>query len=198
MRSTRGKGVKAPLLLAAAASAMLIAWATARGPESAGTFGAFPENGGRPPNGQPSTGEGTSTAAAARRLLHLLGWGTGGIALVATLWIASGIWMAGREADAVARALTGGDPANAAALATRYGCAGCHTIPGLPGAEGQVGPPLKGLRRRVFVAGVLPNTADNLVNWIVAPHRYAPRSAMPETGIETDDARDIAAYLYAH
>jgi cytochrome c len=102
------------------------------------------------------------------------------------------------EADAVARALTGGNPANAAILATRYGCGGCHTIPGLPGAEGQVGPPLAGLRHRVFVAGVLPNTADNLINWIVEPRRYSPHSAMPQTGIEPDGARDIAAYLYAH
>jgi cytochrome c len=194
MRATRGKGLKA--LLAAAASAMLIGWAVARRPGSTGIHGAVSENG--PPVGQASTGEGMSTPAAAKMLLHLLAWGTGAITIVATLWIASGIWLAGREADAVARALTGGDPANAAALAARYGCGGCHTIPGLPGAEGQVGPPLKGLRRRVFVAGVLPNTADNLVNWIVAPHRYAPRSAMPETGIGTDGARDIAAYLYAH
>jgi cytochrome c2 len=131
-------------------------------------------------------------------LLHLLGWGTGAVAIVAALWFASQIWMAEREADAVARALTGGNPANASVLATRYGCGGCHTIPGLPGAQGQVGPPLSGLRHRVFVAGVLPNTADNLVNWIVEPRRYSPRSAMPETGIGPAGARDIAAYLYAH
>jgi cytochrome c len=196
MRSTRGKGLKAPLLLAAAASAMLMGWAAARWPGGTRTHGAVAENG--PPDGQASTGEGTSTPAAAKMLPHLLAWGTGPIAITAALWITSGIWMVEREADAVARALTGGDPANAATLATRYGCAGCHTIPGLPGAEGRVGPPLKGLRQRVFVAGVLPNTADNLINWIVAPHRYAPRSAMPETGIGSDGARDIAAYLYAH
>jgi cytochrome c2 len=151
------------------------------------------------PQGDPArAGEGTSTPAAAKMLLQMLGWGTGTIAIVAALWIASQVWMAEREADAVARALTGGNPANAAMLATRYGCGGCHTIPGLPGAEGQVGPPLGGLRHRVFVAGVLPNTAGNLVEWIVEPRRYSPRSAMPATGIGPEGARDIAAYLYAH
>ena len=33
-----------------------------------------------------------------------------------------------REDRDVAQALTGGDPTKAAALATRFGCAGCHTI----------------------------------------------------------------------
>jgi cytochrome c len=151
-----------------------------------------------PSRDPPRVGDGTSTPAAAKMLLNMLRWGTGTIAIIAALWIASQVWMAEREADAVARALTGGDSANASMLATRYGCSGCHTIPGLPGAEGQVGPPLEGLRHRVFVAGVLPNTADNLVNWIVDPRRYSPRSAMPETGIGPEGARDIAAYLYAH
>jgi cytochrome c2 len=189
MRSGQGRGLKAPLLVALVALALL----TERG-AAARNAGASR----RPPNDQPRAAEGTSTPAAAKMLLHLLGWGTGGIAIIATLWIASQIWMADREADAVARALAGGNPANASMLVTRYGCGGCHTIPGLPGAEGQVGPPLEGLRRRVFVAGVLPNTADNLIDWIVEPRRYSPRSAMPSTGIGTDGARDIAAYLYAH
>jgi cytochrome c2 len=189
MRSGRGRGLKAPLLVALAALALL----TERG-AAARNAGA----GQRPSNVPTHAAEGTSTPAAAKMLLHLLGWGTGGIAIIATLWIASQVWMADREADAVARALTGGNPANASMLVTRYGCGGCHTIPGLPGAEGQVGPPLGGLRRRVFVAGVLPNTADNFIDWIVEPRRYSPRSAMPATGIGTDGARDIAAYLYAH
>ena len=58
-----------------------------------------------------------------------------------------------REDADVAVALTGGDPTNAAGLAIRYGCAGCHTIPGLPGAHGLVAAPLAGLRRRVYIAG---------------------------------------------
>jgi cytochrome c2 len=118
--------------------------------------------------------------------------------LVGAGWLMTETWMAASQSDAVARALTGGDPARASAFVTRYGCGGCHTIPGLPAADGKVGPALSGLSERVFIAGVLPNTADNLIGWIVDPRAYSPRSAMPVTGISKAEARDIAAWLYAH
>lgn len=97
----------------------------------------------------------------------------------------------------VATAVTGGDPARAPALFRRYGCVGCHTIPGIAGADGKVGGPLGGLRERVFIAGVANNTPRNLVHWIVDPRHFSPRTAMPATGISEDEARDLAAYLYA-
>jgi cytochrome c2 len=100
--------------------------------------------------------------------------------------------------EEIARALTGGDPRRAPALLTRYGCGGCHTIPGVPGADGRVGPPLGGLRERVYIAGVLPNTAENLLRWLRDPPAHAPGTAMPPTGINEAEARDVAAYLYAH
>jgi cytochrome c2 len=120
------------------------------------------------------------------------------IFLIGAGWLVTERWMAVSQSDAVARALTGGDPARAGALVTRYGCGGCHTFPGLPGADGKVGPALSGLRERVFIAGVLPNTADNLIGWIVDPRAYSPGSAMPVTGVSKAEARDIAAWLYAH
>ena len=120
------------------------------------------------------------------------------IVLATAAWPTTEAWMAARQSDAVARALTGGDPARASVLVTQYGCGGCHAIPGLPAADGKVGPPLLGFRQRVFVAGVLPNTADNLINWIIEPRAYSPGSAMPATGISKTEARDIAAWLYAH
>jgi cytochrome c len=98
--------------------------------------------------------------------------------------------------EQIALALTGGDASRAPPLLRRYGCAGCHNIPGIPGADGLVGPPLGDLRQRVFIAGKLPNTADNLVKWIVAPTSIHPASAMPNTGVSESEARDIAAYLY--
>lgn len=101
------------------------------------------------------------------------------------------------RAEKVARALTGGDPRHAPALLTRYGCGGCHTIPGVPGADGRVGPPLGGLRERVYIAGVLPNTAENLLQWLRDPPAHAPGTAMPPTGITEAEARDVAAWLYA-
>src|SRR3954447_9893158 len=51
-----------------------------------------------------------------------------------------------RENDRVARALTGGEPRRAPDLVTRYGCGGCHTIPGLPAADGKVAAPLVDMR----------------------------------------------------
>lgn len=103
-----------------------------------------------------------------------------------------------QQTTAVAAALTHGDAARAPALMIRYGCAGCHTIPGVPGADGKVAPSLEGLRERVFVGGVLRNTGENLVRWIVDPQSVSPRSAMPATGLTEAEARDVAAWLYAH
>jgi cytochrome c len=102
------------------------------------------------------------------------------------------------ERSKVALALTGGDAKRALPLLRRYGCGGCHAIPGVPGADGVVGPPLTDFRQRVFIAGALPNNAGNLVQWIVEPSAVHPGTAMPETGISTEQARDIAAYLYEH
>ncbi|WP_448031353.1 c-type cytochrome [Bradyrhizobium liaoningense] len=102
-----------------------------------------------------------------------------------------------RQNESIARAMTGGDPSRAPALIRRYGCAGCHTIPGIPGSDGQVGASLSDLRTRVYIAGVATNAPDNLVQWIVTPQAFSPRTAMPATGITEAEARDVAAYLYA-
>jgi cytochrome c2 len=106
-------------------------------------------------------------------------------------------WMASRQTQEVARGMTGGDPSRAPDLVRRYGCAGCHTISGIPGGDGQVGGPLADLRKRVYVGGVVTNTPDNLIRWIVNPQQFSPRTAMPATGISEKEARDVAAYLYA-
>ena len=58
-----------------------------------------------------------------------------------------------------------------------------------------VGPPLAGIARRAFIAGVLPNTDDNMVRWLRAPQQIDPRSAMPTLGLGAQDAADIAAFL---
>jgi cytochrome c2 len=111
------------------------------------------------------------------------------------------IWYAvdqNTQRTANAQALMHGNADHAPALITRYGCGACHTIPGAPGADGKVGPNLSGLIQRVYLGGVLRNTPVNLVQWVVNPQRYVARSAMPATGISEPEARDVAAYLYAH
>lgn len=97
---------------------------------------------------------------------------------------------------AEARRLTGGDPARGPALMRAYGCGQCHTIPGVPGANGLVGPPLAGVANRVYIAGVVTNTPDNIVRWIMNPKAIDPLTAMPFLGVRDDQARHMAAYLY--
>lgn len=77
-----------------------------------------------------------------------------------------------------------------------FGCGGCHTIPGVDGASGMVGPPLASWSRRSYIAGNLPNTPENLIRWVMDPHVVEPGTAMPDVGLEEQQARDVAAYLY--
>lgn len=92
--------------------------------------------------------------------------------------------------------VAGGDAHRGAKLIAGIGCGACHAIPGIEGAEGKVGPPLEGVGERVFIAGVLPNTPENMIAWIKAPQAIVPGNAMPDLGLSDAQARDIAAYLY--
>ncbi len=89
----------------------------------------------------------------------------------------------------------GGDPQRGAQLIQRHGCHSCHRIPGIPGANSYVGPPLNGWSDRQYIAGSLQNTSDNLIAWIMEPQAIRPGSAMPDMDINEQEARDIAAYL---
>lgn len=93
-------------------------------------------------------------------------------------------------------AVAGGDAGRGPRLIEALGCAACHTIPGVPGARGNVGPPLTHFGERVYIAGMLRNTPPNLVRWIRDPQSVVPGNAMPNMGVTEADARDIAAYLY--
>lgn len=78
----------------------------------------------------------------------------------------------------------------------RYGCGGCHVIPGVEHATGRVGPKLEDLKMQTFIAGKLVNSPENLINWIKNPQAILPDNAMPNLGVSDQDALDIAAYLY--
>jgi cytochrome c1 len=120
------------------------------------------------------------------------------VALVAAMaWLGVDSWRSQHQRYQVASVITQGDASRASPIIRRYGCSGCHSIPGIPGADGQVGGSLAEIRKRVYVGGVVNNSADNLVQWIVSPQSFSPRSAMPATGISEAEARDVAAYLYA-
>jgi cytochrome c2 len=102
-----------------------------------------------------------------------------------------------REHFRTAAQITGGGNAEAGMADMRkFGCSGCHTIPGIEGAQGLVGPPLNQFADRIYIAGRLPNTPENLMLWIQKPQQVVPNNAMPDMGISEQDSRDIAAYLY--
>jgi cytochrome c2 len=91
--------------------------------------------------------------------------------------------------------LAPGSPARGAELIAEKGCGACHMIPGIGGANGLVGPPLTLMGRRVFVAGLLRNTPQNLAAWVLEPQKFVPGNAMPATGLSESEALDVAAYL---
>jgi cytochrome c2 len=123
---------------------------------------------------------------AARRLLA---------ALVVALPLASAC-EATDGAAASANQITGGDAERGRQLIRSYGCGTCHSIPGVTGAAGLVGPPLGGIASRSYIGGVLPNAPDNMLRWLQDPRAVDPLTAMPNVGLTPSDARHIAAYLY--
>jgi cytochrome c len=108
-------------------------------------------------------------------------------------------WGCGKSEEDIqkkAAAMTGGEPSRGPDVIRRYGCASCHTIPGVEGARGQVGPSLAGIASRTYLAGKLPNQPANMIKWIREPQEVSPGTAMPELGVTEQDGKDIAAYLY--
>jgi cytochrome c1 len=89
-----------------------------------------------------------------------------------------------------------GDAERGRALLQQYGCGGCHRIPGVRDAIGNIGPPLDRLGRRVYIGGVLVNSPAELAHWIREPDLVKPGTGMPNAHVTEQDARDIVAYLY--
>jgi cytochrome c2 len=118
----------------------------------------------------------------------------------ASLLLLTSVLVAGcgdsRYHDEAVAAMVGGNPGRGPQLIRSYGCGTCHTVAGVTGANGLVGPPLSGIAQRAYIAGVLPNAPENLVRWIENPKAVDSLTAMPVLGVSSADARDIAAYLY--
>jgi len=115
------------------------------------------------------------------------------VATLALLLLACG--STGCDGGTARTAHAAGDPERGRAALRTYGCASCHTIPGVRGADGLVGPPLGGVTRRMYLAGAINNTEENLLRWIQDPRSIEPHTIMPDTGVTDADARDIVAYL---
>jgi cytochrome c2 len=82
-------------------------------------------------------------------------------------------------------------------LLVLYRCGSCHTIPGVPGAHGEVAQPLTAWSRHSYIAGRLSNRPEVLQRWIAAPQSLVPGTLMPRMGASPEEARAMAAYLFA-
>lgn len=95
-------------------------------------------------------------------------------------------------------ALEPGSPAaEGAQLIATKPCVGCHTIPGIPGATGQVGPNLSAVASRTKIAGGAVNNSgpDDLKKWLLNPGALKAGTLMPNVGLTDDEATKIVAYL---
>lgn len=93
--------------------------------------------------------------------------------------------------------VSGGDWLRGKSAIERYACGSCHIIPGINGAAGKVGPDLTHIAQRTALAGSLANHPGDMERWLMHPQKIRPGGGMPEQGVDLQDARDIAAYLYA-
>jgi cytochrome c len=106
------------------------------------------------------------------------------------------VMCAGCGAATATQQVPGGNADRGASTIQKYGCGTCHIISGISGANGEVGPPLSGIANREYIAGRLRNTPDNMVHWLQYPQAVDPGVDMPDMGLSSADARDIAQYLY--
>ena len=90
----------------------------------------------------------------------------------------------------------GGDQLRGRAAIKAYGCTTCHRIPGIPGADGLVGPSLEEVASRAYLAGRITNTPENMTYWIRFPRNVDPETVMPNLNVTEEEGRDITAYLY--
>lgn len=82
------------------------------------------------------------------------------------------------------------------ALFVSKGCVACHTVQGVPGATGKVGPELTGVASRPTIAGgVLETTPDNLKRWLKNPPGVKPGTAMPNLGLSDEEVDNLVAFL---
>lgn len=74
-------------------------------------------------------------------------------------------------------------------------CVNCHTVSGTP-AKGRFGPDLTHLMSRETIgSGIVPNTHENLRDWIKDPSVFKPGSKMPAMGLSDHELTEVTAYM---
>ena len=91
-----------------------------------------------------------------------------------------------------------GDPEAGRRAFLATGCGGCHTVTGSEGASGLAGPILTNVVLRPTLAGEsIPMSPETMTRWLLDPAAVKPGTAMPNVGLEEQEARDLTAYLYS-
>ena len=74
-------------------------------------------------------------------------------------------------------------------------CTGCHTIQGVPEAQGKVGPELTHWASNPLIVDVLPNTEENLKKYLRDPTAVKPRALMPNQYLTDSELEALVAFL---
>lgn len=75
-------------------------------------------------------------------------------------------------------------------------CFACHTIQGVPGAVGKLGPDLTHMASRsTIVSGYLDNTPDNLKQWLETPQSLKQGALMPNMNLNPSQVAALVDYL---
>ncbi|HET6632400.1 MAG TPA: cytochrome c oxidase subunit II [Rhodanobacteraceae bacterium] len=75
-------------------------------------------------------------------------------------------------------------------------CAICHTVRGLGGSQGGMGPDLTHLMsRRTIAAGTLPNKVGYLAAWISNAQAIKPGAGMPTESLSSEQLQALLAYV---
>ena len=81
---------------------------------------------------------------------------------------------------------------------TASGCPACHTIDGVQGANGVIGPNLSHFgSRTTLAAGIRQNTPEELTAWISDPQAIKPGNVMPNLHIRPRDVEVLVSYLHS-
>ena len=82
-----------------------------------------------------------------------------------------------------------------AMLFQQKSCASCHAIAGTP-ATARIGPDLTHVgSRRTLLSGMVPNTSQNMRQWLKDPQKVKPGSHMPDFMLTDKEIDELETYL---
>jgi cytochrome c oxidase subunit 2 len=89
-----------------------------------------------------------------------------------------------------------GPATDGAQIFVQKGCTSCHTIQGVPVAQGKVGPDLTHFASRgTFAGSLFENNTQDLRAWLKDPPKVKPGSIMPNLGLNDQEIDALIAYL---